>query len=100
MEDNKEDIKKDEEKSASVNCDESLVFRDEQTRLKMERHMSDMNDVITEDDIRNIKTDVTPNSVNKPCEDKVESLPETEEEEKPANQGEGTDIGSPWAVLK
>ena len=35
------------------------VFFDFATREKIHKHLSDINDIITEEDIRNIKTDMT-----------------------------------------
>ena len=39
-----------------------LVFTDQRTKDKMDLHLRDINDEITEEDIANIKTDVTPNT--------------------------------------
>lgn len=35
------------------------VFTDELTKQKIHRHLNDINDVITEEDIRNIDTSIT-----------------------------------------
>jgi hypothetical protein len=35
------------------------VFFDKATKEKIQKHISDFNDVITEDDIKNAKTDMT-----------------------------------------
>ncbi len=35
------------------------AFRDELTKQKIHRHLNDINDVITEEDIRNIDTSIT-----------------------------------------
>lgn len=34
------------------------IFNDSATRSKISRHLTDINDTITEDDIRNIKVDI------------------------------------------
>ena len=39
-----------------------LIFKDKRTKAKIDRHLSDINDEITEADIASIKTDVTPNT--------------------------------------
>ena len=88
--------KKDEE-----DCDDNLVFRDVQTRNKMERHMSDINDRITEEDIRNVKTDVTPNVQVNPGED-AEKMPPLHEEKGPKAKRDDPndpDIQSPWNII-
>ena len=38
-------------------------FTDEMTRDKIRKHLNDINDVISEDDIRNIKTDMGDNII-------------------------------------
>ncbi|RZM18268.1 MAG: hypothetical protein EOO88_41185, partial [Pedobacter sp.] len=37
----------------------SEVFSDEATKEKIRKHLSDINDVITEDDIKNVRTSMT-----------------------------------------
>ncbi|MEO6546605.1 MAG: hypothetical protein ABIN94_01345 [Ferruginibacter sp.] len=46
------------------NRDENKVkrFADEKTDEKIHRHLSDINDVISEEDIENVRTDVVPAS--------------------------------------
>lgn len=39
--------------------DASRLFYDEITKEKIQRHLTDINDVITEEDIRNIDTAIT-----------------------------------------
>lgn len=34
-------------------------FQDKKTKQKIDKHLSDINDTITEEDIRNINTDIT-----------------------------------------
>ncbi len=34
-------------------------YQDKKTKLKIDKHLSDINDTISEDDIRNIDTDIT-----------------------------------------
>lgn len=40
-------------------------YRDEATREKIHRHLTDINDTITEDDIRNIKIHLGPGEAKK-----------------------------------
>ena len=40
------------------NGNADAVFRDEKTNQKIHRHLSDQNDVISEDDIKNVRTDI------------------------------------------
>ena len=43
---------------------ESLVrFYDQATKLKIDKHLTDINDTITEEDIRNINTNITVESL-------------------------------------
>ncbi len=42
-----------------LTTDISAVYHDEATKQKIQRHLNDINDVITEDDIRNIDTGIT-----------------------------------------
>ncbi len=37
----------------------STIFLDKTTKSKIQRHLTDINDVITEEDIRNIDTSIT-----------------------------------------
>lgn len=76
---------------------DGMIFRDEKTRLKMEKHMSDMNDEITEEDIANVKTDVTPNTVAKSYDDE-ERVDERREVDN-AKTDNVEDTGSPWTIL-
>ena len=42
---------------------DSSLFFDKATKSKIQRHLTDINDHITEDDIRNIDTNITANLV-------------------------------------
>ncbi len=45
-------------------------FSDEITKNKIRKHLTDINDVISEDDIRNIKTDMGDNKISSVKEEK------------------------------
>jgi hypothetical protein len=40
-------------------------YQDKKTKQKIDKHLNDINDTITEDDIRNINTDATIGLLNK-----------------------------------
>lgn len=40
-------------------------YQDKKTKQKIDKHLNDINDTITEDDIRNINTDITMSLLNK-----------------------------------
>jgi len=44
---------------SSFEQDAMRMFYDETTKEKIKRHLNDINDVITEEDIRNIDTEIT-----------------------------------------
>lgn len=49
-----------QEPQHSILNEEALVrYYDEATKLKIDKHLNDINDIITEDDIRNINTNIT-----------------------------------------
>jgi hypothetical protein len=49
-----------QEPQHSILDEEALVrYYDEPTKLKISKHLTDINDIITEEDIRNINTNVT-----------------------------------------
>ena len=74
-----DEIERELRRRQEEDCNDSLVFRDEKTKRKVEKHMSDINDRITEEDIRNVKTDVTPNMSVNPC-DEEENIPSSNAE--------------------
>ena len=45
-------------------------FTDEITKNKIRKHLTDINDVISEDDIRNIRTDLGDNKISSRKDDK------------------------------
>jgi hypothetical protein len=47
-----------------------VLFSDEVTKDKIRRHLTDINDVISEDDIRNIKTDMGDEKISTGKEEK------------------------------
>ncbi len=93
MEDNKKD--RTPEEIDKKDCDDSMIFKDENTKKRVDKHMSDPLDQITEDDIANVKTDVTPNTIVKPCDE--EDKPEDYDGDSKTDNVEGT--GSPWTLL-
>ncbi|RYE20182.1 MAG: hypothetical protein EOP51_18395 [Sphingobacteriales bacterium] len=49
-----------QEPKQSILSEEALVrYYDEATKLKIDKHLTDINDTITEEDIRNINTNIT-----------------------------------------
>ena len=96
MEDNKNDIKF-EENIENKDCDDSMIFKDEDTKKRVDKHMSDPHDQITEEDIANVKTDVTPNTVVKPCADDEDNNSQEDDGDSKTDNVEGT--GSPWTIL-
>ncbi|OJW07596.1 MAG: hypothetical protein BGO53_03605 [Sphingobacteriales bacterium 39-19] len=50
-----------EKSSSSLNelLQEQKSFVDLETKKKIEQHLSNINDVITDNDLRNVKTDIT-----------------------------------------
>lgn len=82
----------------------TLIFTDKRTKEKVDKHLSDINDEITADDIANIKTDVTPNTPNletdadKEAEDHLEKM----KKEKFAKKDDGNNsnsIGTSWNII-
>lgn len=48
------------EPTNTVLAEESLIkYYDHATKLKIDKHLTDINDTITEEDIRNINTNIT-----------------------------------------
>ena len=81
-----------------------LVFTDKRTKEKMDLHMSDINDQITEDDIANIITDVTPNTpdTNTTAENEVTANIERMKTAEKGNHHDGNNsnnIGTSWNIL-
>lgn len=87
-------------KKNEEDCEDMLVFRDDITRNKVKKHMSDINDKITDEDIRNVKTDVTPNVSVNSCDDE-EMPPLREEVGKKAFKDDpnSPDVQSPWNII-
>ena len=49
-----------QEPQNGILAEEALVrFYDQPTKLKIDKHLTDINDTITEEDIRNINTNIT-----------------------------------------
>lgn len=78
------------------------VFTDEVTKRKIQRHLSDINDQITEEDIENVKTDVTPNSNNTEAIDGANRLYSEEVKKERRNKSDGNNTNSvqtPWKII-
>lgn len=96
-----EEIERELRRKQEEDCNDTLIFRDDMTKKRVEKHMSDINDRITEEDIRNVKTDVTPNMAVNPC-DEEENLPPLKDEtwEKARRDDPNApDVQSPWNII-
>ena len=101
MEKNENDSRPDEREIRSK------VFDDEATHEKIQRHLSDITDTITEDDIKNVKTDIgLENIIDEGGEEKgiiegeaYHKDQELSEEEKKHEYAEGKKITSTWNIL-
>ena len=81
-----------------------LVFTDKRTKDKMDLHLRDINDEITEEDIANIKTDVTPNTANavEAADMEAEKSLQKKEKEERGNKDDGNNsnnIKTSWNIL-
>lgn len=81
------------------------VFKDQRTRKKIDLHLRDINDKITEIDIANVQTDVTTNLYdNDPeAEKEVTDMLKHKQEEDKNNREDGNNsnrVESSWDVLK
>lgn len=82
------------------------VFTDSRTRNKIDLHLRDINDEITENDIANVKTDVTANSEDDPdTQNEVNDIlirKRKEDKDDKTNDIDGNSsnsIETPWNVL-
>lgn len=76
------------------------VFNDEQTRKRIDEHLSNPDDEITEDDIRNISTDPNPRyRVDQDAREHEENTPDEENSERPKGDDDPGNIQTPWDVL-
>ncbi len=77
------------------------IFSDERTDQKIRQHFSDINDVITEEDIRNVKTDFHPVTPATPGKERgrvtTDATKEPGEEQQPKEDEHP--IITPWNVL-
>lgn len=81
-----------------------MIFRDYLTRKKVKRHLSDINDKITDQDIENIKTDVTPNTIVEdgkefPVEGEAEKKIVQADNEEKSDDDERPGMITPWDIL-
>ncbi|MEO6538247.1 MAG: hypothetical protein ABIT07_07010 [Ferruginibacter sp.] len=81
-----------------------LIFKDKRTKAKIDRHLSDINDEISEADIASVKTDVTPNTpvtedeADKEASEHLKSL-ENKEKDKFEDGNNTNDVDSSWNIL-
>lgn len=80
------------------------VFTDERTRNKIDLHLRDINDEITDKDIANVKTDVTvlTNEEDHSIENEATKELESIKKEDKNNREDGNNsnsIESPWNIL-
>jgi hypothetical protein len=76
------------------------AFSDETTKNKIKRHLKDINDVISENDIKNVKIpggedETEKNEAAKVKENEIES----EEEKKKFNKGTEGKPATPWDIV-
>jgi len=84
------------------------VFKDAKTRKKIDLHLSDINDEISENDIASIKTDVTPTSTETDMVADAEATAlfkkkQAEDKANDENDEDGNNtnsVDSSWDVLK
>lgn len=80
------------------------IFTDERTRSKIDLHLRDINDEITENDIANIKTDVTmlnsdeDDTVTNEASDMVNKI-KIKDEKNHTDGNNSNDVDSSWNVL-
>lgn len=73
-------------------------FVDEVTQNKIDRHLHDINDVISEQDIRNIRTDISSSKIFKNDEIDNDRIPFTDKKMNGENDGKDQ-LPSTWNVL-
>ncbi len=78
-----------------------FLFSDEKTKVKIRKHLTDIDDVISEEDIRNIKTDISDKDAKPENVDTIPDEPSTEaKKEKDKEDGNNSnDIGTVWNVI-
>lgn len=74
------------------------LFSDERTDEKMHRHIADINDVITEQDIRNVKTDFNMDDWHK--EENGEPGVANGDSVEQSAADPDTNLVTPWDVIK
>jgi hypothetical protein len=76
------------------------VFHDEATNRKIHRHLSDKNDVISEEDIRNVRTDFTEITTASSTRASDEKEQVSKEDGEVVNgKNDDNSILTPWSVL-
>ncbi|MEO5888921.1 MAG: hypothetical protein ABIQ31_01650 [Ferruginibacter sp.] len=76
------------------------LFKDVQTQKRIHEHLTNQNDLISDEDISNVKTNVAPQEAGVGRADQAEEkIAKTEKTETPVNSSD-TSIETPWNVLK
>ena len=90
--------------SLPANEDDKIRYTDQSTDKRIHEHLSNEKDIISEDDIRNVKTDETiliPNDDNESAEyleSNAEQKPATDDDHYKIKDNE-SDIESSWNIL-
>jgi hypothetical protein len=87
-----------------IDPNKQQVFQDKATKKKIDLHLRDIKDEISESDIANVKTDVTPNSYETDMEaiNEADALLKKKEEDSKKKDEDGNnsnDIETPWNIL-
>jgi hypothetical protein len=82
---------------------EPKVFTDDRTKKKIDKHLSDINDKISDQDIANVKTDVTPTTPDTDTEAEIEVSEIVEQIKKDKGDKEtgsnSNNIQTPWNIM-
>ena len=78
------------------------TFEDKKTDNKIRKHLTDINDVITEEDIKNVRTDFEPPATNEdePPVNKRDAVNTSADDVNDTKDGEAIPVITPWDVLK
>lgn len=98
-------MEKNQTREAAGLYDNREKFSDLATRKKIEKHLSDIDDVITEEDIKNVKTDFNEIEIPREPEDakgtghEDSQYQDTREDQKNDEERDNTVI-TPWNILE
>ncbi len=70
-------------------------FSDEVTKKKIDRHLSDMDDTISDEDIRNVITDINSDNLNNINDNDTKNL---EDDSNPADE-KSKEMPSSWNII-